>query len=83
LGNIDGAFVIWAQIAYFPLIHSKDTALAEAIRMGLGRLEPGADVFFSPASLGSGFWAPKLAAEIGAADAFLLLIGPGGISPWQ
>jgi len=67
----------------FLSFNTKDAALAEAIRVGLGRLEPDADVFFSPTSLGSGFWAPKLAAEIGGADAFLLLIGPEGIGPWQ
>ena len=67
----------------FLSFNSKDTALAEAIRAGLTRLEPSADVFFSPTSLGSGFWAPKLASEIGEADAFLLLIGPNGIGPWQ
>lgn len=58
-------------------------ALAEAIREGLARLEPSADIFFSPVSLGSGFWQPKLATEIATADAFLLLIGPSGIGPWQ
>jgi hypothetical protein len=33
--------------------------------------------------LRAGFWLPKLAAEIAATDAFLLLIGPGDIGPWQ
>ena len=28
-------------------------------------------------------WLPKLAEEIAAADAFLLVIGPGGIGLWQ
>ena len=58
-------------------------ALAEAIRAGLSRLEPDAKIFFSPVSLGSGLWVPKLADEIAAAEAFLLLIGPQGIGPWQ
>ena len=58
-------------------------ALAEAIRAGLSRLEPEAKIFFSPVSLGSGLWVPKLADEIAAAEAFLLLIGPQGIGPWQ
>jgi hypothetical protein len=67
----------------FLSFHSKDQALAEALSAGLNRLEPGADIFFSPVSLGAGFWQPKLAEEIAAADAFLLLIGPGGIGLWQ
>ena len=58
-------------------------ALAEAIRAGLSRLEPDAKIFFSPVSLGNGLWVPKLADEIAAAEAFLLLIGPQGIGPWQ
>ena len=44
---------------------------------------PDAKIFFSPISLGSGLWVPKLADEIAAAEAFLLLIGPRGIGPWQ
>lgn len=32
----DGASVIWVQIAHFPVIQFQGTALAEAIRMGLG-----------------------------------------------
>jgi WD40 repeat protein len=58
-------------------------ALAELLRAGVSRLEPTAEVFFSPASLGAGFWLPKLADGIADADAFLLLIGPEGIGPWQ
>jgi hypothetical protein len=46
-------------------------------------VEPEAKIFFSPVSLGSGLWVPKLADEIAAAEAFLLLIGPRGIGPWQ
>ena len=67
----------------FLSFNSKDGALAEAIRAGLSRLEPDAKIFFSPVSLGSGLWVPKLADEIAAAEAFLLLIGPQGIGPWQ
>jgi hypothetical protein len=37
----------------------------------------------SPVSLGAGFLLPKLAEEIAQAEAFLLLIGPAGIGPWQ
>ena len=67
----------------FLSFNSKEIALAEAIQAGLAKLEPAAAIFFSPVSLGSGFWLPKLAEEIAAADAFLLLIGPQGIGPWQ
>ena len=67
----------------FLSFNSRDTALAEAVRAGLSRIDPTAQVFFSPVSLGAGFWVPKLEVEIAQADAFLLLIGPSGIGPWQ
>ena len=67
----------------FLSFNSKDIALAEVIRAGLARLEPNATIFFSPVSLGSGVWLPKLEQEIAQADAFLLLIGPKGIGNWQ
>jgi tetratricopeptide (TPR) repeat protein len=67
----------------FLSFNSKDAALAEAIRAGLSKLEPDADIFFSPVSLGSGLWLPKLGSEIAEANAFLLLVGPKGIGPWQ
>jgi TIR domain-containing protein len=70
-------------VRIFLSFNSKDVALAEAIRAGLSKLEPEAKIFFSPVSLGSGLWVPKLADEIAAAEAFLLLIGPQGIGPWQ
>jgi hypothetical protein len=72
-----------AELRIFLSFHSKDQALAEALRGGLKRLEPAADIYFSPLSLSAGFWLPKLAEEIAKADAFLLLIGPGGIGLWQ
>jgi hypothetical protein len=67
----------------FLSFNSKDTALAEMLRAGIARVEPGAQIFFSPVSLGAGFWLPKLADGIGAANAFILLMGPNGIGPWQ
>ena len=67
----------------FLSFNSRDTALAEAVRAGLSRIEPGAQIFFSSVSLGAGFWLPKLAEEIAQAESFLLLIGPNGIGPWQ
>src|ERR1700730_6037088 len=72
-----------ASLRIFLSFHSKDVALAEAIRAGICRLEPDANVFFSPFSLSSGLRVPKLGAQIAEADAFLLLIGPKGIGPWQ
>jgi hypothetical protein len=70
-------------VRIFLSFNSKDTALAEALRASLVRMEPAARVFISSISLGAGFWLPKLAEEIAAADAFLLLMGPKGIGPWQ
>jgi hypothetical protein len=67
----------------FLSFNSKDVELAEALRAGLIGLEPAAQIFFSPSSLGAGFWVPRLAGEIGLADAFLLLIGPKGIDSLQ
>src|SRR5882672_3808372 len=58
-------------------------ALAVALREGLLRLEPTVDIFLHPIAIISGFWLPKLAEGIGQADAFLLMIGPSGIGPWQ
>jgi TIR domain len=70
-------------VRIFLSFNSKDTAFAEAMRAALSRIEPGAQIFFSPVSLGAGFWLPKLAEQIAEAEAFLLLIGPNGIGPWQ
>jgi DNA-binding beta-propeller fold protein YncE len=70
-------------VRIFLSFNSKDTSLAEAVRVGLSRIEPAAQVFFSPVSLGAGFWLPKLAEEIAESESFLLLIGPSGKGPWQ
>jgi WD40 repeat protein len=70
-------------VRIFLSFNSRDTALAEAVRAGLSRIEPTAQVFFSPVSLGAGFWLPKLAEEIAESESFLLLIGPSGKGPWQ
>src|SRR5262249_49969156 len=63
--------------------NSRDTALAEALRDLLRRIEPATEVFVSPVSLGAGFWLPKLAEAIAEAQSFLLLIGPNGVGPYQ
>jgi hypothetical protein len=75
--------VVGDSLRIFLSFNSKDQALAEAIRAGLARLEPDATIFFPPVALGSGMWLPRLGHEIAEADAFLLLIGPQGIGPWQ
>jgi WD40 repeat protein len=67
----------------FLSFNSRDSSLAEALRSELQRLEPSADIFFSPVSISNGFWLPRLAAGIDEADAFLLLLGPKGVGPWQ
>jgi hypothetical protein len=67
----------------FLSFHTKDSALAEGLRAGLLKLDPKADIFFSPISLAHGFWQSKLAESIRSADAFLLLLGPNGVGPWQ
>jgi hypothetical protein len=67
----------------FLSFNSKDMALAEVVRARLPVFEPDIQIFFSPVSLGAGFWLPKLAEHIAEADAFLLLIGPQGIGLWQ
>src|SRR5262249_48688814 len=85
-GNLQLLASFWrvgGRLRIFLSFHSKDTVLADTVRAGLCRLEPAAEVFFSPASLGAGFWVPRLADEIATADAFLLLIGPNGVGPWQ
>jgi hypothetical protein len=56
----------------FLSFNSKDLKLAEAMRDGLLRLEPG-DIFFHPLSITAGFWLPKLAEKIADTDAFILL----------
>jgi hypothetical protein len=67
----------------FLSFHSRDAAVAEAECAGLSRLDPAVELFYFPVSLGAGFWLPKLAAALAEADAFILLIGPAGIGPWQ
>ena len=86
-GVVETVIAPWGDCEHalrvFLSFNSMDLALALAVRAGLARLEPDVEFFFSPDSLGAGFWLPKLAEEIGAADAFLLLVGPSGLGPWQ
>jgi hypothetical protein len=45
--------------ARISVVQLQGQALAEVVRAGLSRIEPTAQVFFSPVSLGAGFWLPK------------------------
>jgi WD40 repeat protein len=68
----------------FLSFNSKDEAIAAILRAMLQKLDPDVDIFFAPVTtLGQGFWLPKLAEEIDKRDAFLLLLGPRGVGPWQ
>ena len=68
----------------FLSFNAKEASIAGALRAALLRLEPSSEIFFAPiSSLGQGFWLPKLEQQIEAADAFLLLLGPRGVGPWQ
>jgi hypothetical protein len=60
-----------------------DVHLAEALRASLFVLEPEHQFILSPASYGAVLFKENIAAGVDEADAFLLLIGPQGISSWQ
>src|ERR1700730_6954259 len=63
-----------ATMRIFLSFNTKDLSLAEALRERVRAIDSDVTMFFSPVSLGAGFWVPKLADELAAADAFLLLI---------
>jgi hypothetical protein len=60
-----------------------DVHLAEALRASLFMLQPEYQFVLSPASYGAVLFKENIAAGVDEADAFLILIGPEGISPWQ
>ncbi|HMK69031.1 MAG TPA: toll/interleukin-1 receptor domain-containing protein, partial [Stellaceae bacterium] len=69
---------------WFLSYNSQDFTLAQELEAALKRREPQAQVFFSSKSLrAGGFWMPELAREIAESTAFVLLIGKGGLGPWQ
>jgi WD40 repeat protein len=70
-------------VRIFLSYHSKDRPLAQALRVGLLKLEPNATVFLDQISLESGFWIPRIFQRIAEADSFLFLIGRNGIGAWQ
>jgi WD40 repeat protein len=81
--KLDRAESAGANMRIFLSYHSKDRPLAQALRAGLLKLEPSANVFFDQVSLESGFWIPRIFQRIAEADCFLFLIGRNGIGPWQ
>jgi hypothetical protein len=68
-----------ARLRIFLSFHSKDQVLAEALREGLQRLEPAADIFLSSVSLGAGFWLGlrRLNSTIASMSSFDGPFGPG------
>jgi WD40 repeat protein len=68
---------------WFLSYNAHDLGLVERLDAAL-RQEADSEVFFAPKSLrAGGYWLPKLAEEIAAASAFVLLIGENGVGPWQ
>jgi hypothetical protein len=70
-------------VRIFLSFNERDRALAASVRTELLKLQPDADIFFSPESMGHGLWMPKLADGVQAADGFLLVLGPHGAGRWQ
>src|SRR6516165_6553627 len=69
---------------WFLSYHSQDFQFALALESELRRKDTDATIFFAPKSLHPGaYWMPTLAKEIAESTAFLLLIGPNGLGPWQ
>ena len=68
---------------WFLSYNSRDRELASLLRAALvGDGEH--TCFFDQESLFPGhYWLPRLAEEIDAADAFVLVLGPAGIGGWQ
>ncbi len=60
-----------------------DVHLAEALRASLFLVQPDQQIVLSPACYGAVFFEENIAAGVYEADAFLLLIGPKGVSRWQ
>jgi formylglycine-generating enzyme required for sulfatase activity len=64
--------------------NSQDVALMQSLEAALKRKDPDASIFLAPKSLRvGGFWLPELAKEIAEATVFVLLVGAGGLGPWQ
>ena len=69
---------------WFLSYNSVDLPVAEQLEGLLRERIPDASVFFAPKALrAGGYWLPKLAEAIAAADAFILYVGEHGLGPWQ
>ena len=69
---------------WFLSYNSRDRELASLLRAALAAADKEHTFFFDQESLFPGhYWLPRLAEEIGAADAFVLVLGPAGIGGWQ
>lgn len=69
---------------WFLSYNSQDLSLMQGLEAALLSKDPTAKIFLAPKSLrAGGFWLPELAKEITEATAFVLLVGPGGLGPWQ
>ena len=69
---------------WFLSYHSSDLALAERLVAAIETHDRAAQIFLAEKDLRvGGYWQEALAREIAEAEIFVLLIGQGGIGPWQ
>jgi hypothetical protein len=69
---------------WFLSYNSQDVDLAQSLEVALRKRDADAHIFFAPKSLrAGGRWLPRLAEEIAAATAFVLVVGQNGVGPWQ
>ncbi len=69
---------------WFLSYNSQDLPLVQAFEAALRSKDPQAHIFYAPKTLrAGGFWLPELAERIAEATAFVLLVGAGGVGPWQ
>jgi formylglycine-generating enzyme required for sulfatase activity/cellulose biosynthesis protein BcsQ len=69
---------------WFLSYNSQDLAVAKALSAAIQRADPSSRMFLAPTHLRtSGSWSVQLANEIANANAFVLLVGEGGVGSWQ
>jgi WD40 repeat protein len=69
---------------WFLSYNSQDVDLAQSLEAALRKRDADAHIFFAPKGLrAGGRWLPRLAEEIAAATAFVLVVGQNGVGPWQ
>jgi formylglycine-generating enzyme required for sulfatase activity len=69
---------------WFLSYHTPDEKLAERIKAAIEYRDSASRVFFAPTNLrAGGAWTDQLAQELAEAEAFILLIGEGGVGKWQ